>query len=104
MTLPVRCDVLTYSYQQDERHCEVVVVKDVRILVLLVDAGYGEAQQHQQWGYGEAEVDPDQTWQLRPGFYLEDREKNKAVDTFIKPELRQQYQKPGRENENIAGG
>lgn len=56
----MRCDVLTYSYQQDERHREVVFIKDVRIVVLLVDAGYGEAQQHQQRRYGEAEVEPDQ--------------------------------------------
>lgn len=54
------CDVLTYSYQQDERHCEVVFIKNVCVLVLLVNAGNSEAQQRQQRHYGEAEVEPDQ--------------------------------------------
>lgn len=53
-------NVLTYSYQQDERHCEVVFIKNVCVLVLLVDAGYGEAQQPQQRRYGKAEVEPHQ--------------------------------------------
>lgn len=39
--LEKKTNILTYSYQQDERHCEVVFIKNVCVLVLLVDAGYG---------------------------------------------------------------
>lgn len=74
--------VLTYSDQLDERHGEVVLMRHVCVHALLVDAGQGEAQQRQQRCYGEAEVELDQTWELRPGLYLQqggDMERTKNV-------------------------
>lgn len=58
--------------------------------MLLVDAGAGEADQHQQGRHGEAEVELHQARQLRPGLYLprgrvkaEERAKVKQAFTVI---------------------
>lgn len=52
---------LTYSDQLDERYSEVVLIRHICVHVLLVDTGDGEAEQHQQRRYGEAEVEFEQT-------------------------------------------
>lgn len=64
--------VLTYSDQLDEGYGEVVLIRHLCVHVLLVDAGYGEAKQHQQRRDGEAEVELEQTWELRPALYLQE--------------------------------
>lgn len=64
--------VLTYSNHLDERHSEVVLISHICVHVLLVDAEQGEAEQRKQRRYGEAEVELEQTWQLRPGLYLQE--------------------------------
>lgn len=56
-----RVIVLTYSNQLDERHSEVVLIRHTSVLVLLVDAVQGEAEQCQQRRYGEAEVELEVT-------------------------------------------
>ncbi len=65
--------LLTYSNQLDERYSEVVLIRRIRVHVLLVDAGQGEAEQRQQRRYCEAEVELEQTRQLRPRLYLQGR-------------------------------
>lgn len=73
---------LTYSNQLDQRHSEVVLIGHVRVRVLLVEAGHGEAEQRQQRQYGEAEIDLQQARQLRPALYLQQHGKDKECETI----------------------
>ena len=73
--------VLTDPDQLDERDSEVVLVRDVRVNALLVDADQGEAKQRQQRRYGEAEVELHQAWQLRPGLYLQEVGEDRKCET-----------------------
>lgn len=65
-----RLMVLTYSNQLDERYGEVVLVDDV-VARRLLEKRQREAEQHQQGHDGEAEIEPHQAGQLRPGLYLQ---------------------------------
>jgi len=87
---PLTVMVLTYSDQLDERYGEVVLIRNICVHVLLVDAVQGEPEQRQQRRYGEAEIELQQARQLRPGLYLQERGEERESDED-KCSLKPQY-------------